>query len=384
MEADSNPRRSRLSGVRQQGRQVVSNFDPTKTELRLADPRVAYNLRRFNHMVNASLGLEKQQANMVLSNVRPSPAILVRPPSVLLGPGRGARYESPPRMELESHGSDDGLEDKFIVDWDSDNDPLHPMNWSWARKSVQLALLTGVLFVGYIHTNNFRPLCTPGDYTDDKLQILGYDNPLDRSSRTYERIPQRQPNPSCSCSFHLRARLGIDSTVSSKPVLPLLPSGVFSFSSFPCSVPSSPLFLVLFFSFLPYSFPSHICTKLISYSVLGPISQVIGRRWIYHISNVVFLTTTVGSVASPNVAVLILLRFLAGCASSAPNTVGTGTLADLIPLQSRGKAQSLATLIPLLGFAAGPMIGSPLVARFDWRAALYLTGGLVRNNHICA
>lgn len=112
-------------------------------------------------------------------------------------------------------------------------------------------------------------------------------------------------------------------------------------------------------------------------SVLGPLSEVFGRLGVYHATNIVFTISTLASARSPNLMTLIILRFVAGCAASAPNSVGAGTMADIVPLQFRGKVMSVAVVAPLLGLAIGPMIGGPLVDAYGWRSTVYFTAAAV-------
>jgi MFS family permease len=112
-------------------------------------------------------------------------------------------------------------------------------------------------------------------------------------------------------------------------------------------------------------------------SALAPLSEVFGRLSIYHAANITFSISTLASAISPNLTTLIVLRFVAGCAASAPNAVGAGTLADIVPLQFRGKVMPVVVVMPLLGLAVGPMIGAPLVAAYGWRSTVYFSAAAV-------
>lgn len=68
---------------------------------------------------------------------------------------------------------------------------------------------------------------------------------------------------------------------------------------------------------------------------------------------------------------LIALRFLQGCAGSAPLAIGGGTITDLIPQERRGKYMGIYSLGPTLG----PIIG-PVVRIFEsqsWLSMLYFS-----------
>lgn len=53
---------------------------------------------------------------------------------------------------------------------------------------------------------------------------------------------------------------------------------------------------------------------------------------------------------------LIALRFLQGCAGSAPLAIGGGTISDLIPQERRGKYMGIYSLGPTLGPIIGPAV----------------------------
>lgn len=101
--------------------------------------------------------------------------------------------------------------------------------------------------------------------------------------------------------------------------------------------------------------------------VVAPLSEHYGRSIVYNTCNVLFLIFNIASAVAPNLASLIVFRFLCGFAGVTPTTLGSGTIADLIPPQSRGKAMALWSLGPLFGPIIGPVAGGFLVEATNWR-----------------
>jgi MFS family permease len=87
--------------------------------------------------------------------------------------------------------------------------------------------------------------------------------------------------------------------------------------------------------------------------VIAPLSELYGRLVIYHTCNVIYIGFTIGCALSKNTGMFLGFRFLAGCASSGPATVGGGTVADVFPPAQRGKIMSLLFVGPLLGPVSG-------------------------------
>ncbi|KAG8790529.1 hypothetical protein FRC12_011672 [Ceratobasidium sp. 428] len=100
---------------------------------------------------------------------------------------------------------------------------------------------------------------------------------------------------------------------------------------------------------------------LLAYAVgplfLSPLSEVYGRTWPLHISNMFFLIFNLASAWAPNVTALIVFRFLAGLGGSAPLAIGAGSIGDLFAERDRAIAMSLFSLGPLLGPVIGPIAG---------------------------
>jgi multidrug resistance protein len=106
--------------------------------------------------------------------------------------------------------------------------------------------------------------------------------------------------------------------------------------------------------------------------VVAPMSEMYGRRPVYIIACILFLAFTIGCAASSSLAMLVVFRFLAGCAGATPNTLGGATIGDLFPKEKRGAAMAVWGLGPMLGPAAGPVIGGFLSQAKSWRWAFWL------------
>jgi MFS family permease len=82
---------------------------------------------------------------------------------------------------------------------------------------------------------------------------------------------------------------------------------------------------------------------------IAPVSELYGRLVIYHTCNVIYIGFIIGCALGKSTGMFLVFRFLAGCASSGPLTVGGGTVADVVPPAQRGRAMSLFFMGPLLG-----------------------------------
>lgn len=110
---------------------------------------------------------------------------------------------------------------------------------------------------------------------------------------------------------------------------------------------------------------------------VAPMSEFFGRLVIYHVCNGLFLAFTIGCALSTNIGMFLGFRFITGCAGSAPLTIGGGTIADVIPQQSRGKAMGLFAVGPLLGPVIGPVMGGFVAQDLGWRWTFWIMAIIV-------
>ncbi|KAI4524078.1 major facilitator superfamily domain-containing protein [Schizophyllum commune] len=89
---------------------------------------------------------------------------------------------------------------------------------------------------------------------------------------------------------------------------------------------------------------------------LPPLSEMYGRKWVLHLSNIFFAVFNLVCAFVPNAGALIAFRFLSGYPGAGPVSIGGGCVADLFREEERASAMALYTL--------GPVIGTPSMSDF--------------------
>ncbi|AEO59172.1 general substrate transporter [Thermothelomyces thermophilus ATCC 42464] len=106
--------------------------------------------------------------------------------------------------------------------------------------------------------------------------------------------------------------------------------------------------------------------------VIAPLSEMYGRSPLYNVGNLLFTIFTVCTALSKNIGMLMAFRFLMGVAGSVPITIGSGSIADMMPVEMRGRAMAAWALGPLLGPCIGPVAGGYLIRAAGWRWVYWL------------
>ncbi|RAK99555.1 MFS transporter [Aspergillus ibericus CBS 121593] len=101
--------------------------------------------------------------------------------------------------------------------------------------------------------------------------------------------------------------------------------------------------------------------------VIAPLSEIYGRVPVYHVCNVLFYVFTVVCAVAQTLPQLIVFRLLAGVGGACPLTIGSGTVADMVPLETRAGIMAAWALGPILGPVVGSVAGGFLSEAEGWR-----------------
>jgi len=107
--------------------------------------------------------------------------------------------------------------------------------------------------------------------------------------------------------------------------------------------------------------------------LIGPLSEMYGRRPVLHATNTWFLVWNLACGFASSSGVLLAARLLAGLGASAIYTLGGGVLGDVWRPEERGRSLGLYQLIPLLGSSVGPILGGLIAAHASWRWMFWAT-----------
>jgi multidrug resistance protein len=107
--------------------------------------------------------------------------------------------------------------------------------------------------------------------------------------------------------------------------------------------------------------------------IVGPLSEIYGRVWLYHICNLLFVGFTCGCAASHSLRMLAVMRFFAGWGGSSVFTLGPASTADMVRPERRGPFLAVIGVMFNLGPAVSPVIGSYVNVWRNWRWVFILT-----------
>ncbi|BFZ65329.1 Synaptic vesicle transporter SVOP [Saitoella coloradoensis] len=112
--------------------------------------------------------------------------------------------------------------------------------------------------------------------------------------------------------------------------------------------------------------------------LLGPFSEVVGRKVIYIISVIVFGLFQIPCALTNNIWILVICRFIAGLAGSVPLANTGGTIEDMFDEEDQGMPMAIFSSMSTAGPSLGPVVGGYVFMKlglpwFFWISAVAST-----------
>src|SRR5699024_4961257 len=110
--------------------------------------------------------------------------------------------------------------------------------------------------------------------------------------------------------------------------------------------------------------------------MVGPISDVIGRRKLLITGAIVALVASAIAALSPSIAVFIAARFLQGLGGGACVVLARAQMTGLVSGREAAKTYSLLMAILAIAPAVAPIAGGLLAEPIGWRGIYWVLAGL--------
>jgi len=122
--------------------------------------------------------------------------------------------------------------------------------------------------------------------------------------------------------------------------------------------------------FLPTAF---LLSYMITAPLFGWLSDRVNRWWIISGGVIVWSLASGGSGLASTYAMLLITRLFIGFGEAAYGPAAPTVLADLFPVERRGRILSLFYVAIPVGSAIGFLLGGVMADRFGWRTAFYVS-----------
>ncbi|WP_225801674.1 MDR family MFS transporter [Streptomyces sp. NK15101] len=117
---------------------------------------------------------------------------------------------------------------------------------------------------------------------------------------------------------------------------------------------------------------SYLLAETVATVLVGKFGDLFGRKVIFQISAVVFITGSFLCGLATNMTLLIVWRGLQGIGAGGLMVTSMALIADVIPLRDRGKYQGAIGAVFGVSTVVGPLLGGLFTDHLSWRWAFYV------------
>lgn len=122
-------------------------------------------------------------------------------------------------------------------------------------------------------------------------------------------------------------------------------------------------------SVIQLSLTAYMVGMALGQFLLGPLSDVLGRRRLVLGGNLVFLLSSAAIIVAPHIGLVLGLRLLQGAAGAAGVVIARAVVSDIARGHRAAQLYSVLSLITSLAPVVAPLAGGVIATVADWRTA---------------